>query len=220
MLPWDQETMMAHPLRLRINSDCSGKHAGMLAACRSQVWPRGSYREADHPLQQRVLRTVLSTTGLPEVRIGVDGCGVPVHGMPLRSMAHLYASLTSPERFGSMEWHARRVVEAMVAEPYVVAGRNRVDTAVMEVAPGVLVKAGAEGLICAALPEHGLGLAVKIADGAHRGAGPALIHALRTLHALTERQVQSLAPFARPSVLGGGRPVGELVAGFDLRRAK
>ena len=214
--PWDEETAGADPDKRRINSDCSGKHAGMLAACRAQGWPLDSYREAPHPLQQQILEAVLAVTGLVSVDVGLDGCGVPVHGMALRSMATIYARLAAPERWGALEPYARRVATAMRAEPYMVAGRNRPDTALMEATPNVIAKGGAEGLLCAAVLDRGLGVAVKIRDGAHRAAGPALIHALRLQGVLDDDQLERLRPDARPSVLGGGQPVGEIGATFEL----
>ncbi len=150
MRPWDDAALDEDPVKRRINSDCSGKHAGMLAACRAQEWPLDSYREPNHPLQQEILRVVLAVTGLHDVPVGVDGCGVPVHGMPLRSMATIYARLGTPDRWGDLGPHARRVADAMEAEPYLVAGRNRVDTALMQTVPGLIAKGGAEGLLCAA----------------------------------------------------------------------
>ena len=220
MRPWDDETLAADPKRRRINSDCSGKHAGMLAACAAQGWPLANYPAPDHPLQQAVLRSVLRASGREEVRVGVDGCGVPVHGMPLWAMATIYARMVAHERLGDLAPFAERAVSSMVAEPYLVAGRNRADTALMEEAPGaVIAKGGAEALMCAALLEPRLGIAVKIRDGASRASGPAVLHVLRLLGALDEGQVERLAPFARPAVLGGGEPVGEVRAEFDLTRA-
>jgi L-asparaginase II len=216
MLPWDEETRLASPDRLAINSDCSGKHGGMLAACRAQGWPQESYRDADHPLQEQLYGAVLAATDLPDVRVGVDGCGVPVHGFTLRSMATIYARLASPDRLGTLEPHARRAASAMLAQPYLVAGRDRVDTALMRAAPGVVVKAGAEGMICAAITPTGMGVALKVRDGSPRATGPALIRVLRLLGTLDERAEEDLAPYARPPVLGGGVPVGEVIADFDL----
>jgi L-asparaginase II len=217
--PWDDESAAADPERRHINSDCSGKHAGMLAACKAQGWPLETYREPSHPLQQQILQAVLAVTGLASVHVGIDGCGVPVHGMPLRSMATIYARLAAPERWGVLEPHARRIATAMRAEPYMVAGRNRPDTALMEAAPNVIAKGGAEGLLCAAVLDRGLGLAVKIRDGSHRAAGPALIHALQLLDILDHEQLERLRPHARPSVVGGGQPVGEIGAAFELTSA-
>jgi L-asparaginase II len=219
MRPWDEETAIASPERRRINSDCSGKHAGMLAASLCQRWPLESYRDPDHPLQQAVLQAVLSATRRDSVEVGVDGCGVPVHGMPLSSMAMIYGALVRPEALGDLATHAERAVAAMRAEPYLVAGRNRTDTAVMQASPHVIVKGGAEGLMCAGIIDRGLGVAVKIHDGAARAAGPVLIHVLRLLDVLDGSMLAELEPFAEPPVLGGGRPVGRLVADFELQRA-
>src|SRR5205823_5397655 len=209
----------AAPTRRPINSDCSGKHAGMLAACRAQGWPLESYRDAQHPLQRAVEEAVLRASGQREVHVGTDGCGVPVHGMPLRGMATIYARLGSPDRLGPLDPVARRAVAAMRAAPYMVAGRNRPDTAIMQEADGVIAKGGAEGLMCAAVVGRGVGIAVKIRDGGTgRASGPALIRALAVLGVLSSQQFDRLAPFARRPVLGGGRPVGEIVADFDLDR--
>jgi L-asparaginase II len=215
--PREEQALEEDPVRRRIYSDCSGKHGAMLAACRAQGWPAATYRHPEHPLQQAVLRTVLAVTGLPSVTVGVDGCGVPVHGLPLRSMAAIYARMADPGRWGEVAPHVTRVTRAMGAHPYLVGGRDRVDTAVMQAVPGVVVKGGAEGLLCAAVLGVGLGVAVKVRDGSPRAAGPALIRALRALGALDEEDVDRLGAFARPPVLGGGRPVGEVVVELDLR---
>lgn len=216
--PWDDEALGADPERRRINSDCSGKHAGMLAACRAQGWPLDSYKDPDHPLQREMLRAVLVASGEEEVRVGVDGCGVPVHGMPLRAMATIYARLTRPDRLGDLQEHARRAVGAMRAEPYLVAGRNRPDTAVVQQTDQVIAKGGAEGLMCGAVLDRGWGIVLKVRDGASRATGPVLVHTLWTLGVLGEEHLPALASVAYPPVLGGGEPVGEIVADFDLTR--
>jgi L-asparaginase II len=218
MRPWDEETLAADPERRAVNSDCSGKHGGMLAASRAQGWPLERYREADHPIQRAVLSTVLMATSRDEVHVGVDGCGVPVHGMPLAAMARIYALLSAPDRWGELAPFASRAVEAMRAEPYMVAGRNRPDTALMEATGKVVAKGGAEGLMCATVLDHGIGVAVKVRDGSARASGPALIRALQVLGVLDDAQMERLAPYAEPAVLGGGRPVGKLGASFDLLR--
>ncbi len=211
---------MARAVRPRPElNNCSGKHAGMLLACVRAGWHTATYPRPGHPLQRRVRRAVLLGTGLETLRIGVDGCGVPVHGMPLFAMATLFARLASPERWGPLAPQLARCTDAMRAEPYLVAGRDRTDTALMEVAPGLVVKYGAEALACAAVPEAGLGVAVKIADGSERASGPGLVRTLQLLGALTGSQLRRLAPIARRPVIGGGRPVGEVVADFQLRAA-
>ena len=217
--PLDPSAMARAGERRRELHNCSGKHAGMLLACVRQGWELEAYRGREHPLQGRVHEAVLSGTGLDGVKVGIDGCGVPVHGMPLSGMATLFARLARPERLGAVEDGARRAVAAMVAEPYLVAGRERLDTAVMQAAPRIAVKAGAEGLVCAALLDRGLGLAVKVEDGAWRAGDPAAVRALRQLDALDDAQVEALSRFASPPILGGGEPVGEVRSDLHLERA-
>jgi L-asparaginase II len=188
--------------------NCSGKHAGMLLACVRGGFDPRSYLELDHPLQESVLEAVRRAAGRDPVSIGVDGCGVPVHALPLVAMATLYARLGTGGVAG-----ANRVLAAMRAEPYLVAGRDRVCTAVMESAQWVAVKTGAEGMMCAALPDRGLGLALKVEDGAARAADPAVVHALARLGAVDP---EAIPRFSRPPVLGGGRAVGHLEAIFTL----
>ncbi len=215
--PWDERAAMEAPERLRVNSDCSGKHAGMLAACRAQGWQLESYRDVRHPLQQAILGAVREASDQDPEPVGVDGCGVPVHGLRLVSLARIYSKMTRPASLGGLGREAKRVVASMREEPYMVAGRNRVDTAVMQTKAGAVVKAGAEGLLCAALLGPGLGVAVKVGDGAARAVAPALIHVLSLLGELDEAQLEELAPYGRPAVLGGGERVGELVPMFELR---
>jgi len=204
--------------RLPVYFDCSGKHAGMLAACRARGWPLETYRDARHPLQQRVLAAVLAATGLGEVRVGVDGCGVPVHGFPLAAMARIFATLLDPEPLGDelAAW-ANRAVAAMRAEPYLVAGRGRIDTAVSDRTDGaVIAKLGAEGMMSAAARDRGVAVALKVRDGSGRATAPALVAVLRRLEVLDDEDLEALAPYTRPPVLGGGEPVGELGTHVEL----
>jgi L-asparaginase II len=216
--PIDPVSMARAQQQNRELHDCSGKHAGMLLACVRAGWDTGAYLRRSHPLQKRILRSVLRASGRDEVAIGVDGCGVPVHGMRLRDLATLYARLARPETLGDLAEAADRCTAAMLAEPYLVGGRDRVDTAVMTETGDVVAKSGAEALECAAALDPGLGVAVKVADGGWRAGPPALVAALAQLGALDGDQVRRLSPFARPSVFGGAEPVGELIPELRLRR--
>jgi L-asparaginase len=99
-----------------------------------------------------------------------------------------------------------------------VGGRGRVDTAVMAATGDVVAKGGAEGLFCASLMRSGLGVALKVADGGSRAGRAALVRILHQLDALSPAASRDLRSYARPPVMGGGRPVGALVAEVDLRR--
>jgi len=135
-------------------------------------------------------------------------------------MATLFARLSRPERLGGLAPLAACCTAAMRAEPYLVAGRDRTDTAVMQEVDGIVVKSGAEALTCAALLESGLGVAVKIADGGNRASGPALIHALWQLGAISDGQLARLDRFARHAVIGGDGRVGDVAADFRLRHPR
>ena len=212
--PLDQVSAAAVDVPRPEYHNCSGKHAGMLLASVRRGFDPGTYPEPSHPLQSAVLEAVRGAAGEPEA-VGVDGCGVPVHALPLSSLARLYAALATPGLVAG----ADRAVEAMRRAPYLVAGRDRLCTAVMEAVPDVVVKVGAEGLVCAGVLGRGIGIAVKVTDGAARAAEPALVRALALLDVVPDPEPPPLAPFARPPVLGGGRPVGEIVADFELRPA-
>ena len=165
-----------------------------------------------------MLRAVERATGVGEVRLGVDGCGVPVHAVPLRAVATLYARLGVPERVPDLEAEVARAAGAMVAEPYMVAGRDRFETALMQAVPGVLAKDGAEALCCVSLPHMGLGVALKVSDAGFRAVAPAMVETLRQLDALDAAPREALAAYAHPVVRGGGQPVGEIEPLVTLRR--
>ena len=217
--PLDPQAMGSAGRPRRELHNCSGKHAGKLLASVRAGWDPATYLDLEHPLQRKVLSSVLAATDQERVQVGVDGCGAPVHGMPLSKMALLYARLADPEPLGDLGTFVLRATSAMVAEPYLVAGRDRLDTSVMEVAPRVVVKAGAEGLVCASLLEEGIGVAVKVADGNARATGPALVHTLGKIGALDDGQIEKLDAHARTPVLGGGNPVGRMEPAFELRRS-
>jgi L-asparaginase II len=216
-LPMEPGARRAAARPRRITHNCSGKHAGMLLACERSGADRARYLEPTHPLQREIVRAIRTATGV-DPAIGVDGCGAPVHGLPLRAMATLFARLSRPERLGLLGEHAARAIAAMRSAPYLVAGRGRSDTRMMEQVPDLVTKVGAEGLHCAVLLGAGIGVAVRIEDGGDRAAAPALVRTLDLLGLLDDRLRAGLSSVAAPAVLGGGRPVGGLETRFRLRR--
>jgi L-asparaginase II len=140
----------------KLGHNCSGKHAGMLAACRANGWPLAGYRLPDHPLQQRI-RDILGGG-----ETATDGCGVPTFAVTLREAAELLTR-TPP-----------RIADAMRARPELVGGSvDATDTDLMRLRPGWIAKGGAEGLFCA-VDADGRGVALKAEDGAYRAIRPAL----------------------------------------------
>lgn len=195
--------------------NCSGKHAGMLLASGTAGWPTETYRRPTHPLQRRVTSTIRAVTD-HDPTVGVDGCGVPVHAMPLAAIATAYARLAAPERFGTLTSHVARVTDAMRKAPYLVGGRDRLDTGLMEATDHLVAKEGAEALVCAVDLRAGLGIAVRVADGGERAVAPSLVAVLEQLGVVTAKQRRALRALAAPQVLGGGRPVGTVEAVVHL----
>ena len=160
-------------------SNCSGKHAGMLALAKHHGWPQAGYQAAGHPVQERILQEVSRWTGVavPAIALAIDGCTAVCFGLPLRAMALAYA------RFGASDEVApRRLAHAMTGDPFLVAGTGRLCTDLMRAWPGgVVAKVGAEGIYSAALPLLGLGIALKVEDGETRAGSLALLEVLRQL---------------------------------------
>ena len=160
-------------------SNCSGKHAGMLALARHHGWSLEGYNVAGHPVQLRILEEMARWTGTGQDRIGlaVDGCNTVCFALGLRAMALAYA------RFGvSEEPPAIRLRQAMTGHPDLVGGTGRPCTDLMAAFVGGLVaKVGADGVYSAALPTLGLGISLKVVDGDGRSAPIALMAVLRSV---------------------------------------
>ena len=207
-----------HPeIRSPLYNNCSGKHAGMLALAVAEGWPTEGYAHADHPVQMLMLETVAALSGLEPggVAIGIDGCSVPVFGLPLAAMALGYARFAVADPEGEPRDRAlARIRQAMVRHPRATGGAQRFSTSLMEATSGALVaKGGAEGLECLGLPEKGLGIAVKSEDGHGRAVAPAVVALLGACGLLEPAHRERLESWRRPIVRNhAGLAVGELRA--------
>ena len=202
-------------------SNCSGKHAGMLALAKHHGWPLQGYQAAGHPVQQRVLAEVSRWTGLSgdEIALSIDGCTAVCFGLPLRAMALAYARLSS-----SLEPGPRRLLAAMREHPFLVAGTGRLCTDLMRAWPGVIAKVGAEGIYCAALPVSNVGIALKVADGETRASGLALLEVIRQVGVrigaagMPDLSIHELARHGRQAIRNTrGAVTGEVRAAGELR---
>lgn len=190
-----------------VYSNCSGKHAGMLALARHHGWPTAFYTRLEHPVQQRCLAEVSRWTDVPvaDVKTAVDGCGVVCFAVPLQSMALAYARLAN----------ASRIVEAMLRHPELIAGEGRPCTELMRAHPGrVIAKVGAEGVYCALLTGERLGVALKVADGHGVAAALAIAAVLEAL-GLKPRPASLTV---RANVNTRGETVGELRVNGGLEK--
>ncbi len=219
------ELMRRHEEPVALHNNCSGKHIGMLALAEHLGVSRLGYQSQGHPVQAAVSSTISDVTGLPAeaVTIGIDGCAVPCFGTSVYHLALAFARMMDPTAVaGPSRLAAQAISAAMVAHPYLVAGKGRLDTDLMHVAGGRLVaKGGASGVQCVGLSE-GVALAIKIEDGSmgpppSAGAVVALA-ALHQLGVLDEAQIGSLTAHARPQlrnvtgqIVGEARPMFELI---------
>jgi L-asparaginase II len=185
----------------------------MLTACVARNWSIADYLRTDHPLQRRVAEVVTRLAGEAPSAVGVDGCGAPLFAIPLVALAVAFARVNAAAP-GTVE---RRVADAMRAHPEMVGGTGREDTRLMQAFPGLLVKGGAEGVHCAALPD-GRCVAVRITDGGDRARMPVLVGGLRWLAVPvpTPAAAALLAELGTGIVLGGGAPVGATEVAPDV----
>jgi L-asparaginase II len=205
-----------------LHNNCSGKHTGFLSAARHLGEATRGYIAAEHPAQRRVLAVLEAMTGcdLAHAPRGIDGCGIPVIGIPLAGLARAMARMGDPhglppERAAA----AKRLLDAMAAEPLMVSGSTGFAAALLRVAGDrVRAKPGAEGVYAAALPSRGLGLALKIEDGAQRGAEVALTAILERLGLLDAAAIAALDGRTRPAIHNvAGLIVGEIRPAGTLR---
>lgn len=185
------------PSRLYFN--CSGKHAGFLAASKIAGFALDSYLDETHPLQLMVREVIEEFSGEHIVHTTIDGCGAPLHALTVEGLARSFGKLaqTEPE-----------IVSAMIENPAVIGDENTADAILMREL-GVISKLGAEGVLALATRE-GYGLAVKIADGSHRASAPILLGLLRKHELISADEFERVFDLVAPAVLGGDRVVGEL----------
>ncbi|MBN2555497.1 MAG: asparaginase [Anaerolineales bacterium] len=233
-IPYDRTTAQrltaAGKMPTPNHHNCSGKHTGMLVLARHLGIPSGGYTNLNHPVQQLSLQAVAALCGLfpDDVHVGIDGCSVPTFAVPISAAASGYARLMTDGWGGGTRGSAlMRIRTAMTTFPFLVAGPNRFDTALMEATQGrLLAKGGAEGFQAIGIPAGNLGqdmpalgVAIKVRDGdiGQRAIASVAMAVLSDLSALTGAEEARLAGYA-PSALTNhaGLVVGEKRPCFKL----
>lgn len=212
-----------------IHNNCAGKHAAMLALCVYYGWPTETYPLPDHPVQQLILGKISEMTGVPkeEIKMGIDGCGVPAFALPLRQLAFAFAKLAivpQPEGKGikDPDRPLHRLMKAVLDHPEMIAGDKRICTDVMRAAPRkVFAKGGAEGSYGLSLMERGVGIAIKIEDGNPRALNPVVVEVLRQYEILKGETLEMLQPYGPKTPIYNHRKdlVGQIEPVFQLKRA-
>jgi L-asparaginase len=187
--------------------NCSGKHAGMLAACKQLSLPTNTYLQHNHPVQQLILNKISELLKMPAAEFiqARDDCGAPTYLMQLSQMAYLYALLAAGNSLD-----LERILRSMIHHPQMVAGNGEFDTELMRLSDGELVsKSGAEGIQCIGRVGEGMGLAIKVVDGSKRAKYAAALHVLQQMGWLNPTAAETLSekfltigPYKRLDVIG------------------
>lgn len=213
-----QEYWRAGIRATQLHNNCSGKHAGMLAVTRHNGEAQAGYVEPGHPVQRRIAEILTAFTDYPmgPQNCGIDGCSAPNWAIPVAGLARAFARLAGGTGAGAAHRAAlQRIMTAAWARPDMVAGEGRLDTILMRKMPGeVFMKTGAEGVYCAGLPKLGIGIALKIDDGAKRASEHAV-------EALIGRLIPAAGPLGSPQPITNRRGIatGEQRAAGELLRA-
>jgi len=212
-IPSDEETaqrlLASGDVPRPIHNNCSGKHAAMLATCAVMGWPLDGYMELGHPCQQAVSGALQEMLGidLDAAHRGIDGCGLTTYGIPLAAIARGFAAACADAGF-------HRAQDAMAANPFLVAGTGRFDTALLEVAgAGLTAKIGGAAVWAAVVRPGGPGIAIKLESGGGEAIPVVAIAVLQQLGVLSPDLPERLRPFATLTMRNwAGRDVGEIRA--------
>ena len=193
----------------RLFHNCSGKHTAMLRACLSSGWDPAKYLDPGSPLQEQVTELISEVSRI-QVRIGVDGCGAPVHSTTVLGMARAFLRLAVDDAF-------LPVYRAMHAYPRLVSGISNADAAIAVNADAV-AKRGARGALGVSVRRR-FGVAVKCWDGSDQVVGMTAIAALDQLEVFPANAWDPLQRHRQPQVKGGGVPVGNYRSLLELKWA-
>ncbi|MCF7804130.1 MAG: asparaginase [Candidatus Marinimicrobia bacterium] len=211
--PLDEETandVLRNGLELTPNyNNCSGKHTGMLLACKHLSLSLENYGDPKHPLQVRIREYLENILERSPIHMGIDGCSVPTFFLTIREVASAFRRLASAD-----DPLLATIYNAMTQEPYMVAGRNRFDTAIMEAAPGSIIsKVGAEGVRALGIRrgDEIYGMALKILDGNKRASAPVALKIFEHLGWLDALSQKGLGEYISPKIANrAGLRVGQI----------
>jgi len=200
---------------------CSGKQAGMLAIAAKEGYDASTYLDINNPVQQKILDVIAYFTEMDreKIIIGIDGCGAPVHAMPLINMAKAYMKLANPSHVD--EKHAaliRKIAMAMTRYPEMIAGTGAFDTELMKVTNGRLVaKVGSDGVYCVGVTKKDIGIAIKIEDGNIKVLPPVVLETLKQLELISNEELEELKRFYIINIKNSqGEKIGEIKPDFEL----
>jgi L-asparaginase II len=204
-----------------LHCNCSGKHVAMILALKASGMESEGYYASESEIQKRIdiLISEFSDTNTENIIKAIDGCGMPVHGVPLTKMAYAFANLSNLNFMkGKYKKSQNYVISAMTMYPEMVAGNGRLDTELMKAfGDRIVCKIGAEGVFCVSLLGKAVGIALKIDDGNSRAVGPAIIEVLLQIGVINKNEIQPLQEFYNPRILNHkGEEVGAIKSVFRI----
>lgn len=217
-MPWDsvvREHIIKNDLKpSQLHNNCSGKHAGFLAACVMNGWDIATYKSLEHPLQHAIIEKMRDYYNFEPKYLAQDGCGAPIMAMPFENMC---------KGFMKCFEDYPRIQEAFSQQPYMIGGYGKIDSEVIFASNGRLIsKVGAEGLCMVYNPEKAQTLLVKIADSSEHARAFVLIEALKQLGWLSSEEIKNnpvTRLFEKDVKNVAGDIVGEVISTFELSKS-
>lgn len=206
-----------------IYNPCSGEHVAQLTLCQYYGWRINDYYKLEHPVQQMILDVVAKMTEYPKEKIylGIDGCGVPVFGLPIKNMSFAYTRRVNWELlFSEYQQAVKRIFLSMIKYPDIVGGTDRFDTDLMRVSEGkLLAKSGADGVFCIGVRnENGMGITIKMESGNMKFLPLLVVQILYQLKILSKEKLNQLKKYY-PLWMKNYRneKIGKFISDFKLR---
>ena len=202
------------------HNTCSGKHSGMLISAKILGEDLDSYLDINHPVQQRILDDIARVCDYnrEDIIIGIDGCGAPVHALPLYKIAYGAARLSDPSKLGDLEAIVDKITTSMTTYPMMVGGENRFCSELMDVCNGrIFGKLGAQGFYLIGDKKNKLGIALKVEDGSVQAVECGAVEMLRQFNLITNEELNKLNKFINPKLKNArGEVIGEMTPQFKL----
>ena len=215
-----------HQNKIKISpvyNPCSGKHVALLTLCQYYRWRINDYYKLEHPVQQMILEIIAKVTGYPkgEIYLGIDNCGVPVFGLPIKNMSCAYTRIANWELLPlEYQQSAKRIFLSMIKYPEIVGGTDRFDTDLIRISEGkLLAKSGADGVFCIGVRnENGIGITVKMESGNMKFLPLVVIRILYQLKILPKEKLNQLKKY-RPLWMKNylNEKVCKFISDFELR---
>lgn len=207
----------------QIHCNCSGKHSGMLITAAAMGEDLDTYYKPEHPVQQRILHMIgeICEYDPQKIIMGTDGCGVPVHALPLCQFAYGVARMAHPESLGEkMGAEAARITAAMGKYPLIMSGTGRIDAQLMEKYDRLFCKSGADGYYIVGDKKEGIGIAVKIDSGNGQARNAVVVEVLRQLGIISQEDLAEFADTHTPKMRNHKQEeVGSMRPEFTLHKA-